>query len=247
MHEEPRRPSCPDARTGYRARREAFAPAQPGTYRPAPVPMSGTQQAASHVHHAGSRASDVAPRQFYVTTRGSCLHLQSRASYRWRQFWKAPRDLCLQLFSIYPAWADEDQIQASSRQGLWKTTVPKPSARPRGEQKTAHPPCKTCRFRGHTRWPRRRQAAWSWRLHVAGDCKRWAACGRRLCAATPWMIGRARLEAIRGGTWMTGVRGWRPGAATPRMIGRVRLEAMRDWSLCTVSKFGVLAVHHFRR
>lgn len=44
--------------------------------------------------------------------------------------------------------------------------------------------------------------------------------------------GRARLEA---------------GAATPRMIGRVRLEAMRDWSLCTVSKFGVLAVHHFRR
>lgn len=209
--------------------------------------MSGTQQAASHVHHAGSRASDVAPRQFYVTTRGSCLHLQSRASYRWRQFWKAPRDLCLQPFSIYPAWADEDQIQASSRQGLWKTTVPKPSARPRGEQKTAHPPCKTCRFRGHTRWPRRRQAAWSWRLHVAGDCKRWAACGRRLCAATPWMIGRARLEAIHGGTWMTGVQGWRPGAATPRMIGRVRLEAMRDWSLCTVSKFGVLAVHHFRR
>lgn len=209
--------------------------------------MSGTQQAASHVHHAGSRASDVAPRQFYVTTRGSCLHLQSRASYRWRQFWKAPRDLCLQPFSIYPAWADEDQIQASSRQGLWKTTVPKPSARPRGEQKTAHPPCKTCRFRGHTRWPRRRQAAWSWRLHVAGDCKRWAACGRRLCAATPWMIGRARLEAIRGGTWITGVQGWRPGAATPRMIGRVRLEAMRDWSLCTVSKFGVLAVHHFRR
>ena len=200
--------------------------------------MSGTQQAASHVHHAGSRASDVAPRQFYVTTRGSCLHLQSRASYRWRQFWKAPRGLCLQPFSIYPAWADEDQIQASSRQGLWKTTVPKPSARPRGEQKTAHPPCKTCRFRGHTRWPRRRQAAWSWRLHVAGDCKRWAACGRRLCAATPWMIGRARLEAIRGGTWMTGVRGWRPGAATPRMIGRVRLEAMHDWSLCTVSKFG---------
>lgn len=209
--------------------------------------MSGTQQAASHVHHAGSRASDVAPRQFYVTTRGSCLHLQSRASYRWRQFWKAPRDLCLQPLSIYPAWADEDQIQASSRQGLWKTTVPKPSARPRGEQKTAHPPCKTCRFRGHTRWPRRRQAAWSWRLHVAGDCKRWAACGRRLCAATPWMIGRARLEAIRGGTWMTGVQGWRPCAATPRMIGRVRLEAMRDWSLCTVSKFGVLAVHLFRR
>lgn len=209
--------------------------------------MSGTQQAASHVHHAGSRASDVAPRQFYVTTRGSCLHLQSRASYRWRQFWKAPRDLCLQPFSIYPAWADEDQIQASSRQGLWKTTMPKPSARPRGEQKTAHPPCKLCRFRGHTRRPRRRQAAWSWRLHVAGDCKRWAACGRRPCAATPRMIGRARLEAIHGGTWMTGVQGWRPGAATPRMIGRVRLEAMRDWSLCTVSKFGVLAVHLFRR
>ena len=170
VHEEPRRPSCPDARTGYRARREAFAPAQPGTYRPAPVPMSGTQQAASHVHHAGSRASDVAPRQFYVTTRGSCLHLQSRASYRWRQFWKAPRDLCLQPFSIYPAWADEDQIQASSRQGLWKTTVPKPSARPRGEQKTAHPPCKSCRFRGHTRRPRRRQVSWSWRLHVTGGC-----------------------------------------------------------------------------
>lgn len=170
MHEEPRRPSYPDARTGYRARREAFAPAQPGTYRPAPVPMSGTQQAASHVHHAGSGASDAAPRQFYVTTRGSCLHLQSRASHRWRQFWKVPRDLCLQPFSIYPAWADEDQIQASSRQGLWKTTVPKPSARPRGEQKTAHPPCKTRRFRGHTRRPRRRQAAWIWRLHVAGGC-----------------------------------------------------------------------------
>ena len=152
------------------ARREAFAPAQPGTYRPAPVPMSGTQQAASHVHHAGSGASDVAPRQFYVTTRGSCLHLQSRASYRWRQFWKVPRDLCLQPFSICPAWADEDQIQASSRQGLWKTTMPKPSARPRGEQKTAHPPCKTCRFRGHTRRPRRRQASWSWRLHVTGGC-----------------------------------------------------------------------------
>lgn len=60
-------------------------------------------------------------------------------------------------------------------------------------------------------------------------------------------MGRARLEALRGGTWMTGVQGWRPGAATPRMIGRVRLEAMRDWNLCTVSKFGVLAVHHFRR
>lgn len=129
MHEEPRRPSCPDARTGYRARREAFAPAQPGTYRPAPVPMSGTQQAASHVHHAGSRASDVAPKQFYVTTRGSCLHLQSRASYRLRQFWKVPRDLRLQPFSICPAWADEDQIQASSRQGLRKTAMPKPSAR----------------------------------------------------------------------------------------------------------------------
>lgn len=39
----------------------------------------------------------------------------------------------------------------------------------------------------------------------------------------------------------------RPCAADPWMIGRVRLEAMRDWSLCTVSKFGVLAVHHFRR
>lgn len=208
--------------------------------------MSGTQQAASHVHHAGSRASDVAPRQFYVTTRGSCLHLQSRASYRWRQFWKAPRDLCLQPFSIYPAWADEDQIQASSRQGLWKTTVPKPSARAVNKRQPT-PPCKSCRFRGHTRRPRRRQAAWSWRLHVAGDCKRWAACGRRPCAATPRMIGRAKLEAIHGGTWMTGVQGWRPGAATPRMIGRVRLEAMRDWSLCTVSKFGVLAVHLFRR
>ena len=86
--------------------------------------------------------------------------------------------------------------------------MPKPSALPRGEQKTAHPPCKSCRFRGHTRRPHRRQATWSWRLHMAGGCERWAACGRRLCAATP------------------------------RMIGRVRLEAMRDWSLCTVSKFG---------
>ena len=76
------------------------------------------------------------------------------------------------------------------------------------------------------------------------------------------MIGRARLEAIRGGTWMTGVQGWRPCAvgpwmmgvqgwrpytADPWMMGHARLEAMRDWSLCTVSKFGVLAVHHFRR
>lgn len=214
--------------------------------------MSGTQQAASHVHHAGSGASDVAPRQFYVTTRGSCLHLQSRASYRWRQFWKVPCDLRLQPFSICPAWADEDQIQASSRQGLWKTTVPKPSARPRGEQKTAPSLQALSIQRPCTAAPQKAgnvvlEAARGWRLHVAGDCKRWAACGRRLCAATPWMIGRARLEAIRGGTWMTGVQGWRPGAATPRMIGRVRLEAMRDWSLCTVSKFGVLAVHHFRR
>lgn len=190
MHEEPRRPSCPDARTGYRARREAFAPAQPGTYRPAPVPMSGTQQAASHVHHAGSRASDVAPKQFYVTTRGSCLHLQSRASYRLRQFWKVPRDLRLQPFSICPAWADEDQIQASSRQGLRKTAMPKPSARAVNKRQPTLP-------------------------------------------ARP-----VDSEAIHGGTWMTGVQGWRQGAATPRMIGRVRLEAMRDWSLCTVSKFG---------
>lgn len=97
---------------------------------------------------------------------------------------------------------------------------------------------------------------------MAGGCERWAACGRRLCAATPWMMGRARLEAIRGGPVDDGrarleaVRGGpvddgrarlRPCAADPRMIGRVRLEAMRDWSLCTVSKFGVLAVHHFRR
>lgn len=214
--------------------------------------MSGTQQAASHVHHAGSRASDVAPRQFYVTTRGSCLHLQSRASYRWKQFWKVPRDLCLQPFSICPAWADENQIRASSRQGLWKTTVPKPSARPRGEQKTAPSLQALSIQRPCTAAPQKAgivelEVARDWRLHVAGDCKRWAACGRRLCAATPRMIGRARLEAIRGGTWMTGVQGWRPCAADPWMIGRVRLEAMRDWSLCTVSKFGVLAVHHFRR
>ena len=89
---------------------------------------------------------------------------------------------------------------------------------------------------------------------MAGGCERWAACGRRLCAATPWMMGRARLEAIRGGPVDDGrarleaVRGGpvddgrarlRPCAADPRMIGRVRLEAMRDWSLCTVSKFGV--------
>lgn len=106
------------------------------------------------------------------------------------------------------------------------------------------------------------EGARGWRLHVAGGCERWAACGRRLCAATPWMIGRARLEAIRGGPVDDGrarleaVRGGpvndgrarlRPCAADPWMIGRVRLEAMRDWSLCTVSKFGVLAVHHFRR
>lgn len=169
MHEEPRRPSCPDARTGYRARREAFAPAQPGTYRPAPVPMSGTQQAASHVHHAGSGASDVAPRQFYVTTRGSCLHLQSRASHRWRQFWKVPRDLCLQPFSICPARCgrrpDSGQFQARPVENRHAQTL-----RPRGEQKTAHPPCKSCQFRGHTRRPRRRQATWSWRLHMAGGC-----------------------------------------------------------------------------
>lgn len=207
--------------------------------------MSGTQQAASHVHHAGSRASDVAPRQFYVTTRGSCLHLQSRASYRWRQFWKAPRDLCLQPFSIYPAWADEDQIQASSRQGLWKTTVPKPSARPRGEQKTAHPPCKTYRFRGHTRAAPQKagivelEVARDWRLHVAGGCmwlegargwrvhavggcERWAACGRRLCAATPRMMGRARLEAIRDG----------PVDDRPRAVGGyARLELMHGFEI----------------
>lgn len=178
--------------------------------------MSGTQQAASHVHHAGSRASDVAPRQFYVTTRGSCLHLQSRASYRWRQFWKAPRDLCLQPFSIYPAWADEDQIQASSRQGLWKTTVPKPSARPRGEQKTAHPPCKTCRFRGHTRRPRRRQASWSWRLHVTGGCT-WLEIvndGRHADG------GYARLELMHGfEIWGVG------GPSFPQV------EASTKWSL----------------
>lgn len=57
-------------------------------------------------------------------------------------------------------------------------------------------------------------------------------CGRRLCASAPWMIG---------------VQGWRPCAADPWMRGRARLEAMRDWSLCTVSKFEVLAVRHFRR
>ena len=179
--------------------------------------MSGTQQAASHVHHAGSRASDVAPRQFYVTTRGSCLHHQSRASYRWRQFWKAPRDLCLQPFSIYPAWADEDQIQARSRQGLWKTTVPKPSARPRGEQKTAPSLQALSIQRPCTAAPQKAgnvvlEVARGWRLHVAGGCERWAACGRRLCAATPRMIGRARLEAIRGG---------------PMDDGRARLEAGR--------------------
>lgn len=204
--------------------------------------MSGTQQAASHVHHAGSRASDVAPRQFYVTTRGSCLHLQSRASYRWRQFWKAPRDLCLQPFSIYPAWADEDQIQASSRQGPWKTTVPKPSARPRGEQKTAHPPCKTCRFRGHTRRPRRRQASWSWRLHVTGGCTwleivndgRHADGGyaRRPMDDRPRKIGgytrrhvddgRARLEAGRGN----------PTDDRPRAVGGyARLELMHGFEI----------------
>lgn len=63
----------------------------------------------------------------------------------------------------------------------------------------------------------------------------------------PMDDGRARLEAVRGGPVDDGRARLRPCAATPRMIGRVRLEAMRDWSLCTVSKFGVLAVHHFRR
>lgn len=59
--------------------------------------------------------------------------------------------------------------------------------------------------------------------------------------------GRARLKAVRGGPVNDGRARLRPCAADPWMIGRVRLEAMRDWSLCTVSKFGVLAVHHFRR
>ena len=59
--------------------------------------------------------------------------------------------------------------------------------------------------------------------------------------------GRARLEAGRGGPVNDGRARLRPCAADPWMIGRVRLEAMRDWSLCTVSKFGVLAVHHFHR
>ena len=36
-------------------------------------------------------------------------------------------------------------------------------------------------------------------------------------------------------------------AADPWMMSRVLLEAVHDWSLCTVSKFGVLAVRHFRR
>ena len=59
--------------------------------------------------------------------------------------------------------------------------------------------------------------------------------------------GRARLEAVHGGPVNDGRARLRPCAADPWMIGRVRLEAMRDWSLCTVSRFGVLAVHHFRR
>lgn len=199
--------------------------------------MSGTQQAASHVHHAGSRASDVAPKQFYVTTRGSCLHLRSRASYRWRQFWKVPRDLRLQPFSICPAWADEDQIQASSRQGLRKTAMPKPSARAVNKRQPTLPASLVDSEAIHDDPAEGRQrgvggctwleAARDWRLHVAGDCKRWAACGRRLCAATPWMIGRARLEAIRGGPVDDGRARLEAVRGGPVNDGRARLEAGR--------------------
>lgn len=56
------------------------------------------------------------------------------------------------------------------------------------------------------------EVARGWRVHAVGGCERWAACGRRLCAATPRMIGRAKLEAIRGG---------------PVDDGRARLEAGR--------------------
>lgn len=61
------------------------------------------------------------------------------------------------------------------------------------------------------------------------------------------MIGRARLEAMRGGPVDDRRARLEACAADPWMMSRVRLEAMHDWNLCTVSKFGVLAVRHFRR
>lgn len=81
------------------------------------------------------------------------------------------------------------------------------------------------------------EGARGWRLHVAGGCERWAACGRRLCAATPWMIGRARLEAIRGGPVDDGrarleaVRG-NPTDDRPRAVGGyARLELMHGFEI----------------
>ena len=71
------------------------------------------------------------------------------------------------------------------------------------------------------------EVARGWRLHVAGDCKRWAACGRRLCAATPWMIGRARLEAMRGGPVDDGRARLEAVRGGPVNDGRARLEAGR--------------------
>lgn len=81
------------------------------------------------------------------------------------------------------------------------------------------------------------EVARGWRLHVAGDCKRWAACGRRLCAATPWMIGRARLEAIRGGPVDDGRAKLEAGRGNPtddrpRAVGGyARLELMHGFEI----------------
>lgn len=63
------------------------------------------------------------------------------------------------------------------------------------------------------------------------------ACGRRLCASAPWMIGRARLEAMRGGpvddrrARLEAVRGG-PVDGGPRAVGGyARLELMHGFEI----------------
>ena len=81
------------------------------------------------------------------------------------------------------------------------------------------------------------EVARDWRLHVAGDCKRWAACGRRLCAATPWMMGHARLEAMRGGPVDDGRARLEAGRGSPtddrprKIGGYARLELMHGFEI----------------
>ena len=81
------------------------------------------------------------------------------------------------------------------------------------------------------------EGACGWRAHAVGGCERWAACGRRLCAATPRMMGRARLEAIRDGPVDDGrarlkaVRGG-PVDDRPRAVGGyARLELMHGFEI----------------